>query len=514
MPKNIYEDTENKTIEEFELTVPSNRTLKLENFKGTILIHGWDNEKVKINAVIHNNVMIGGETISNDASAEVYTETNENTGISVTTKINNANFDFSSTGSGFFENIINWVNKKISSALSGAVDYDIWVPKDFKVIADNKSGGYYLSDFIGTARLNTSNGHIEVDNVIGDVNLLTYNGKIVVTDLNGNLTADSYNGQIIVAGSILVNARIKSMNGALMFQFKPSIDGNYILKTMNGRIMIGLPPDSSIELSCKTLSGKIHNKVSNEENIKSEKNNLIILGTGDAKLSATTMSGSIYVVDYDEFTEEQDNYDKIEDEDKKIRIKIDVPKDSEEYKEIKEDITEALNKINNDIKELLFSSSLETDGKSGELNEIIDKFTSLKKDFINIINEPNFADLSKEDKSKINEKYETQIKSLEKELQNKVSNFNSEMKGVDEKVAEKINKITESIDAFSKKLKELPSLVNIDNEMKKLRKPGRPLKTGKKESYSEETKLILEMLKEGKISATEAEALLNAIKNR
>lgn len=517
--ENIYKNMENKEIREFNLEIPQSRKIKIKNYKGSISIRGWEKDTVKINAIINTNeIVIGAKNFLTEEDINISVNSNDTDGITAVTQINKKEESKKSSSNHFIENLINWVGEKISNALSASVAYDVYIPSNINVFCETKFGNYIINDLKSDLVLSTGSGKIDIDNVEGNVNALTYNGRIMISSLNGNLNAETYNGKVILTDSKLNSASVKSMNGRLITHFTPIPSGEYNLKTMNGTIILGIPSDSSMKIHCKTMAGTVKNNIEADyDNSNSKRKMLIILGEGtdEGKMSVTTMSGDIYVMDYEEFDEtDVSDMEDTEDFKRKFKISINLPKDSKEYQEAKEEITKAFNHINEDIKDLLFNTTKDVEienTESDELQEIIEKFESIKNDFLNVVKEPNFN--YKEDKAKfkeINDEYEERIKNLEKELHTKITKFNLKMKGVDEKFSEKLGAVTINIDSLSDRIHNLPKF--IVNPIRHARRPGRPIGTGKKFHSSDEIKIILGMLKEGKITASEAEKLLKALK--
>ncbi len=521
----IYDDIENKDVREFEIDVNESRKIRLKNFKGLISIRGWEEEKIKLSAIIDRNQINFGEFDSTD-DIDVSIQTDENGDLRVSTSVPKGTKGESSGN--FFENLFNWIGQKISSAFGVKVNYELFVPYNYNVFCDNTNGHCYISDITGDVSVKLANGNIEAENLEGNIYLVTYSGKITLSQIKGNLEAKTYNGKVSIIESELDMSAIKSMNGRIMLQFIPVGNGKHRIKTMNGRMMIGVPPETSASFSLKTMAGKIMN---NLEGTYTKRKDLtkdsFVLGTGNADIAATTMNGNIYIVSYDEFDLEEKPEDKTTDESgAKFKLNIDIPADSDEYKEIKKEINEALEEINHNLKNLIFfDNDEESDPQTPEeLNDLINRFNAMKEDFIKIFEESDFEHLSKEEKDKINREinimHESKLKDLEKDLQNKVASFKDDMKDVDEKFSEKLNTVISSIESLSEKLKNINIQSQTNTEGKtirteKIKRPGRPIRTGKKQetTIEEETKMILKMLEEGKINASEAEALIKALKD-
>lgn len=521
---NIYDGIKEKDIREYEIDVTENRSLVLKSFKGLVSIRGWENEKIKITAVIDKNQPNFGDFESTE-NIDISIQTGDAGETRVQTSVPNG--DRNTSSNNFFENLFNWIGQKMSSAFGAKVNYEIFVPHNYDVTCNNTNGHCYISDIIGNVSAKLANGNIEAVNLEGDIHLVTYSGKLTLSGIIGKLRCETYNGRVSIVKSELETSAIKSMNGRIMAQFIPTGGEKYRIKTMNGKMILGIPSETSASISLKTMSGKILNNIEGTYTKRRDlsKSNFT-MGSGEADIAATTMNGNIYIVDYDEFTMENEQENE-EDENANLNFKLDVniPADSEEYKEIKEEINEALEKINDNMKDLMFFGNDDTETNPQtpeELNELINKFNIIKEDFIKILNESDFEQMSTEEKDKINRELnimqELKLKNLEKDLQDKVASFKVDMKDVDEKFSKKLNTVLSSIEDLSEKLKHINIEPNQHKPTKTQKVRKYKVKSNKNQEQSppsseEETKMILKMLENGKITASEAEALLKAIKD-
>lgn len=515
-------------IKEYIISNIQKNTVTLKNYKGLIRICSWDRDDVKIVANLKNkNDFVINEEEFLGASKEVYVDIqSDENGVIVSTKTINKDESSSEEDkpANIIETFVKWVGKKITNAVASKVSYDVWVPEGFNVISNNKSGDYIIDDFIGNARLSTANGRYDINDLNGNIEVLTYNGRITASGIKGRLSANTYNGRIVVMESELADMLLKSMNGSITAHFLPEESGHYKMKTMNGRVLIGIPSSVPTAFKCKTMSGNIYNELYQDYQEKVS-GSIASMNYGDygADISVNTMSGSIYLVEYDEFDyndEGEEDSDTKAEEYKDLNIKIDVDKNSEEYKEIREEVNEALSKIIDDMKDIVLSDGEDNSGSTApeELSEILNRFNSIKDDFTRIVDGQDFDSMTNEHKNKIHEEinliYEMKIKNLEKELYEKTAELNHGVRDVDERFNDKINSVKESIEYLNNALKSFIGNEDTNtNTFKNLKTPGRPVGSGKNKSKNDETKMILDMLQQGKISVEEAERLMKALKD-
>jgi len=279
-------------LKPFDFDIPESKKLKINSFNGSITIHSYDGDKIKVDA----------KTTTCDVDVKYESDAT----IVLTSKPDKFKEQFGNFDGNFFENLWKFISK-ISGFFNLWVDYEVWLPADVQIICNNKNGRYSVDGFNGKAHLETANGRIEIMNSEGDITALTYNGKIIADSFKGRLNANTYNGKVLVKNSELIDLKAETKNGRIMTHMIPLEDAKYSLKTMHGRIIIAIPEDSSIKIIGKTMNGKLVNRIKGEviRDMNRKPSAEIIMGGGGSELIATTMNGSIFIMNYSEFNEDE-----------------------------------------------------------------------------------------------------------------------------------------------------------------------------------------------------------------
>ncbi|GAA6205266.1 MULTISPECIES: DUF4097 family beta strand repeat-containing protein [Thalassotalea] len=215
-------------------TVAEPTEFRLDNVNGDVEIRAWDNDKIKVNAVIK---------AKNQAARERITiEMNENDrGISVETHYKKS--------SGWGRNH------------SGSVEYTVMVPR-----------------YTRLSSIDLVNGSLIVEGVEGEVNIDLVNGSIEAKGLTKDSEINSVNGSIV--------ATYQSLSNDLR---DISID------TVNGRIELNLPESINADVEIDTMNGSIRNDfgLSVNKNMFSGKNLHGTIGSGDIRISIESVNGGV-----------------------------------------------------------------------------------------------------------------------------------------------------------------------------------------------------------------------------
>lgn len=303
LDNNFMDNDGDYETETMEFDMPESKKIKVKNFSGNIIIHGTDEEKIIVKTTFRINEHFSNKNINLD----VEVKTAEDGTITLISKLNKDDEEYQKFDwENFFASLMKLIGK-FAKRINASIDYEIWLPNDMHIMCITPNGRYEIDNFKGKAELKTMNGRIVMKDTEGEFFVQSYNGRIVGERIKGKVNAETHNGRIVVTEGDLSKLNAKTMNGRIMAQLKPDEEGKYNLKTMNGRIVIAIPKESSINLNCKTVCGKIVDRIS-EEVISLMSHNAtsnIKIGEGKAILNVETMRGNIYVMDYDEFAEEE-----------------------------------------------------------------------------------------------------------------------------------------------------------------------------------------------------------------
>lgn len=184
-----------RQVEEFHQTyslAPSGQ-LSLENVNGDVHISGWDQNRVKVDAIktVWSGTSLGDVKIEVDSRPD---------SIHIYSKYAHHWFGDS-----------HW-----------RVDYTVMVPSHASI------------DKIGLV-----NGRLDLGGIFGHVSASSVNGEIQLHGISGGADLSAVNGTI--------NAAFNN----------PDVSQAVSLKTVNGSILLSLPSDTNANLSARTLNGRI-----------------------------------------------------------------------------------------------------------------------------------------------------------------------------------------------------------------------------------------------------------------
>jgi len=219
------------------LTLNPGGLLRLETYKGSVQLEGWERDQVQIDARIEPP-----EDVSDAYAREAVEATEvEITGEGSSVRIR-SDYDQVPCQTGGWD----WMG---CSKTLPYVHYTIRAPRRLELeLKDHKSrltlahlegridldsykGEIQLSDLQGTLRLETYKGVLEADNLRGALVLNTYKGEVKLSHLRSSVQAETYKGEITIRGLAL--------------------EGDSRLETERGRIELVLPANQSFTLDAR-----------------------------------------------------------------------------------------------------------------------------------------------------------------------------------------------------------------------------------------------------------------------
>lgn len=207
---------------------------RLDNVNGDVDIKAWDNNKIKVKAVI---------TAKNqDARDRITIEMNENDrGVSVETQ---------------YKKSSGWGNNH-----SGSVEYTVMVPRQTRLSA-----------------IDLVNGSLNIEGVQGEMNIDLVNGSIIANGLANDSEINSVNGSIDVT-----------------YQSLSELLRDISIDTVNGRIELNLPKSINADVDIETMNGSIRNDfgLSVDKNMFSGRNLHGTIGSGDVRISIESVNGGV-----------------------------------------------------------------------------------------------------------------------------------------------------------------------------------------------------------------------------
>ena len=280
-------------VEERSFPLAKEGSFSVKNVAGDILMHAWDEEKVK---------MVASKSATS-LSAKRAQELLEAIEIEITVKEDRLDI---------VTEFPWW--KRLSPTSSVRVDYELWIPVTAEALVQSVSGGIQIAERDNDVLAKTVSGAIGLTNIRGDVEAKTTSGEIRMEEVEGDLAVDTVSGRVALAeieGIIeasTVSGRVKIVNsrGAAKSIHTTSGDiwveleeieetlSSMLLSSTSGDVSLFLPEDISADIEADTTSGRISSEF--RILIEGELGKRTIRGTvgeGGIKIRLKTTSGDI-----------------------------------------------------------------------------------------------------------------------------------------------------------------------------------------------------------------------------
>ncbi len=252
--------------------VPAGASLSVNNFGGSIVVHGWTQNRVKIHAEHGSRGAIEASLV----------------GTTVTIK---------------------------ASGRHGApsvVDFEITVPQDMaltlsgtytEITVDGVRGAISAETVDGSVDVRGGGGNIMLHSIQGSVTLADATGRIEVNSVNesvelsnvsGQIKAETVNGDVSLNGIKSSSVEATTINGDVVYEGTVSDGGTYSFNSHNGDITVSIPEGANVTLSVATANGDIDPSFPLPYTGPSGKHRYTFkLGTGSARMEAESFQGDI-----------------------------------------------------------------------------------------------------------------------------------------------------------------------------------------------------------------------------
>jgi hypothetical protein len=209
-----------------------NPRISLLNFKGTVVIRGWDKSEV--------------HAICLTASPRVEIDCEQMPGTGEAEKVH------------FATHLID----PGATDQSDSADYTLEVPvgssldihdPDGSITVDRVSGDQWIESVKASISVTDGAGHVSVRSLNGDIDLIRPTGRIEASSVMGNLLFKA-------SASPMVRAHTTG-SGRIIFDGNFVPTGDYVLSSYQGDVEISCPPSDSFELRARTVRGKVDNEL-------------------------------------------------------------------------------------------------------------------------------------------------------------------------------------------------------------------------------------------------------------
>ena len=252
--------------------VPAGASLSVNNFGGSIIVHAWTQNRVKVHAEHGSRGAIEASLVGN----------------TVTLK---------------------------ASSRHGApsiVDFEITVPQDMaltlsgtytEIEVDGVRGAISAETVDGSVNVRGGSGIITLHSIQGSVTLADATGRIEVNSVNdgvelsnvsGQIKAETTNGDMTLMGIKSSSVDASTINGDVEYEGTVSDGGTYSFNSHNGDITVSIPEGANVTLSVATANGDIDPSFPLPLTRTEGKHRYTFkLGTGSARMEVESFQGDI-----------------------------------------------------------------------------------------------------------------------------------------------------------------------------------------------------------------------------
>ncbi|MEW6131304.1 MAG: DUF4097 family beta strand repeat-containing protein [Acidobacteriota bacterium] len=235
-----FAQSREKVTEEFHQTynLPNDGRVSLKNINGSVRIHTWDSNQVKVDAVkwAYKAERLADATIVVDASENAI----------------NIKTDYAKRAQ-------RWSDEDRYDN-PASVEYTITVPRAARLEKfDLINGDLQIEDFAGTIHATCINGEINAKRLSGEVKLSTINGQLNYEHSGANqnpVNLSSVNGavELSFAGNADAEVRASTVHGSINNDFGLEVKkGKYVGQSLEGALGRG-----GTSVSLKNVNGSIN----------------------------------------------------------------------------------------------------------------------------------------------------------------------------------------------------------------------------------------------------------------
>ena len=252
--------------------VPAGASLTVNNFGGAIVVHAWNQNRVKVHAEHGSRgrieVALVGNTVTVKASSRMGAPSVVDFEITVPT-----NMALSLSGT-YTEIQVDGVKGAITAE---TVDGSIEVSGGSGIVTLHSiQGSVTLADATGRIEVNSVNEDVELSNVSGQIKAETTNGDVTLTGIrSSSVEATTINGDVVYEGTI-------------------TDGGTYTFNSHNGDITVSVQEGANVTISVATANGDIDASFPLPLQRTDRGHRYTFkLGTGSARMEAESFQGDI-----------------------------------------------------------------------------------------------------------------------------------------------------------------------------------------------------------------------------
>ncbi|MGE5292753.1 MAG: DUF4097 family beta strand repeat-containing protein [Micromonosporaceae bacterium] len=189
-----------------------------------------------------------------------------------------------------WEGLLGWLRPQRHSA-----DVTVTAPKDCPVQLGVVNASAVISGMSARTSIKSVSGGITMDGVTGSVDANTMSGDLEAQDVDGEVAFKTVSGELTIAGGSLARLDAKTVNGRITADVDLAPAASVQTATVSGDVAVRLPATTSARVDLRSASGRVETAFDGLECSSKPGTTSVsgTLGTGDARLSASTVSGTV-----------------------------------------------------------------------------------------------------------------------------------------------------------------------------------------------------------------------------
>jgi hypothetical protein len=189
-----------------------------------------------------------------------------------------------------WEGLLGWLRPQRHSAT-----LTVTVPRDCPTQLGVVNASAVISGLSARTSIKSVSGGITMDGVTGSVDANTVSGDLEAQDVGGAVAFKTVSGDLTIAGGSLTRLDAKTVNGRITADVDLEPAAFVQTGTVSGDVAVRLPATASARVDLRSGSGSVETAFDELECSRRPGTTSVsgTLGTGDARLSAGTVSGTV-----------------------------------------------------------------------------------------------------------------------------------------------------------------------------------------------------------------------------
>jgi putative adhesin len=193
-----------------------------------------------------------------------------------------------------WDGLLGWLRPQAHSAA-----ITIMVPRGCPTQLGVVSASAVVSGISAATSVRSVSGKITLDGVTGAVDANTLSGDVEAQGLDGRVGFNSVSGDLTLADGAVERLDAKTVSGRVTADIDLGAGGALRVATVSGEVAIRLPTKASARVDLRSTTGRVQSEFSGLTTSRSPGANVLAgtLGSGDGRLSVTTMSGQVTLLE-------------------------------------------------------------------------------------------------------------------------------------------------------------------------------------------------------------------------